>query len=184
MPEPMAAGRACYLALVAFSFLVPFAVQVLLVRFLGLFREKTIRQRGPVTAAMIGLLPVGGLFLAWLLTFSVRTTGGILWSGFYLLSVYLLSAYVYFHVFNMSETARRIRILAHGHRDGKVIKEELTQNYTPGEMVEIRIARLAALGEIERRGDRYISGRNCLLLPARAVFAFRRLLLLDQRRSE
>ena len=181
MPEGMTAARVCYLALLLFSSLVPFAVQAVLVRFLGLYRGNTIRQRGPAAAALIGLLPVGGLFLAWALVFSAGPAGEIFWSGFYLVAVYLLAAYVYFHVFNMSETARRIRILAHGHRDGKVIREELTQNYTREEMVEIRIARLEALGEIRRREDRYVSGSNCLLLPALAVFGFRRLLFPGQR---
>lgn len=180
MPEEMTAVRACYLALVLASFFIPFATQIILVRFLGLYRENTIRQRGPAAAALVGLLPVGGLFLVWLLAFSIRSLGGIFRAGFYLFAVYLLMAYVYFHVFNMSETARRIRILAHGHREGKVVKEELTQNYTRKEMVEIRIARLLALGEITRRGDRYASRGNLLLLPARAVFGFRRLLFPAQ----
>lgn len=181
MPREITTALNCYILLVLFSFLFPFSIQVVLVRFLGLYREQALRQKGPVAAALIGLLPLGGLFLVWLLAFSVRGAAAIFWSGFYLFAVYLLMAYVYFHVFNMSETARRIRILAQGHRSGKVVKDEMVQNYTPGQMIDLRVERLKALGEISLRDGRYLPGRMRLLPAARMVFFLRRFIFPDSR---
>ncbi len=176
MPGEIITARNCYILIILVSFLFPLAIQVILIRFFGLYREKAIRQKGPVAAALFGLLPLGGLFLAWLFVFFIRNTAAIFWSGFYLFAVYLLMAYVYFHVFNMSETARRIRILTYGHRQGKVVKQKLIQDYTRNKMVEIRVARLLALRELQQRDFSYLIGRGILLIPARGVFAFRRLL--------
>ena len=181
MAGEMTTVRNCYILLVLISFLFPFAIQVVLVRFLGLYREKSLRQKGPAAAALIGLLPLAGLFLVWLLVFSVRNAAVIFWSGFYLFAVYLLMAYVYFHVFNMSETARRIRILAQGHRSGKVVKDEMVQNYTPGQMIDLRVERLEALGEISLRDGRYLPSRMRLLPAARLVFFLRRVIFPDGR---
>ncbi len=157
---------------------IPFFVHLVISSLLGLYREKDFRQKGAVAAVLIGLAPLA-------LVFVVLGSGGQegsnrFWAGIYLLGVYLLFGYVYFHIFNMSETARRIRILSRGHRDGKVIKDELNRDYTRREMVETRIARLLALGEIRRRDSRYVGGRMFLLWPARAVFGFRRLLFPER----
>ncbi|MFH1039191.1 MAG: hypothetical protein V1789_11055 [PVC group bacterium] len=176
MLAPLTTARTCYILLVLFSFFIPFAVQIILVRFLGLYREKALRQKGPVAATMAGLLPVGVLFLAWLLVFSVRPFSAIFWSGFYLFSVYLLAAYVYFHIFNMSETARRIRILAQGHRAGAVVKDEMSQNYSPEQMIDLRVERLLALNEIALRGERYFPARGRLVKAAELVFFLRRII--------
>ena len=181
MPGEITTVRNCYILLVLASFFIPCAIQVILVRFLGLYREKALRQKGPVAAAFIGLLPLVGLFLLWLLAFSVRDAAAIFWSGFYLVAVYLLMTYVYFHVFNMSETARRIRILAQGHRSGKVVKDEMVQDYSPEQMIDLRVERLEALGEISLRDGRYLPSRMRLLPAARMVFFLRRFIFPDGR---
>jgi len=69
--------------------------------------------------------------------------------AFVTLSALLLS-HVYFHIFNMSETARRIRILI-----------EVTlgmgiafAGYDSLEMVRVRLERLKHLGQIESRGSK------------------------------
>ena len=161
-----------YCILVAFSIFLPIVIHLVISRRLVLYRAKALRQKGAIMSIIAGVLPLAGLFIV--LETAMGGKNGLFWRSFYLLGVYFLFGYVYFHVFNMSETARRIRILAHGHREGKVVKEELTQNYTRKQMVEIRIARLLALGELHRRNSNFIIGRGLLLMPARAVFAFRR----------
>jgi len=181
MPGEMTAVRNFFILLILLSFLIPFAIQAILVRFLGLYREKALRQKGPAAATLVGLLPLGGLFLAWLLVFSVRSAAEIFWSGFYLSGVYLLIAYVYFHVFNMSETARRIRILAQSHREGKVVKDEMIQDYSPEQMIDLRVERLEALGEISLREGRYLPGRMRLLPAAKLVFFLRRVIFPNGR---
>ncbi len=176
MEDALTTARTAYLLLVLISFFIPFAAQVVLVRFLGLYRRKPLRQKGPLVAALVGLLPVGGAFLAWLIFFSVLQPAAVFWAGFYLFSVYLLLAYVYFHIFNMSETARRIRILAQSHQAGLVVKDEMVQSYTAEQMIALRVDRLLALNEINLKDERYLPARGSLLPAAKMVFFFRRII--------
>ncbi len=164
--------------LIALSVLLPPLIHLIVSRGMGLYRDKALRQKGAIVSVIAG---AAVLLILFIVLEPARAPGsGWPWKIIYLLGIYFLFGYVYFHIFNMSETARRIRILAHGHREGRMVKEELTQNYTRREMVEIRVARLLALGELRKRDSRYIGGKGLLIPPARAVFAFRRLLRLDR----
>lgn len=63
-------------------------------------------------------------------------------------------AYSYFHFFNMSETARRIRMLIQIQQDGgEIRRENLIGTYTPQNMVQARLARLAQMHQISRSDD-------------------------------
>ena len=173
-----------FLLLVLFSFFVPFLVQLIIVRGLGRYKEKSLRQKGAIISILIGFFPIGLLFIIWFLLFATWGWMDFIWSGFYLFLVYLLLAYVYFHIFNMSETARRIRILAEGHQVGRIVKDEMIQNYPEEQMIAIRIDRLIALEEIKLEGERHLVDRGQLLIPARLVFAFRKILFPHERESD
>lgn len=62
--------------------------------------------------------------------------------------VALLLSHVYFHLFNMSETARRIRIVLEV-AEGRGVREAGYDNLS---MVRVRLERLKELGQIEARG--------------------------------
>lgn len=98
--------------------------------------------------------------------------------------VYNGLAYAYFHVFNMSETARRIRILLHVLAHGGVSADNLRSDYTPGDMVAVRLGRLEQMNQIARGPDgRFrITGR-LLLTAARAIRLWRHLLRFESRRA-
>jgi hypothetical protein len=68
----------------------------------------------------------------------------------YLVIVYNCLAYSYFHFFNMSETARRIRLLINLKLNGGVALAKPQADYQPGTMVRGRIERLLGLGQIEQ----------------------------------
>ncbi|MEK8015731.1 MAG: hypothetical protein VSS75_002605 [Candidatus Parabeggiatoa sp.] len=68
----------------------------------------------------------------------------------YALIVYNCVLYAYFHLFNMSETARRIRILLQLRELGSLTKEQLRDLYSPQNMVETRLNRLQKMGVICR----------------------------------
>ena len=165
-----------FILIVLISSILPFLTQLIIVRALGRFKEKALRQKGAIISILIGFIPTGGLFFLWAVLSGNSSVPGLFWSGIFLFSVYTLIAYVYFHIFNMSETARRIRILAESHRAGKIIKSEIVQNYTAEQMIAIRVDRLVALGEIKLRDERYSIARGWLLFPASLVFGFRRFL--------
>ncbi len=166
-------SRSIYFLLVALSLALPFLIHIFLARGLRLFREKTRRQEGAIMAVLAGY-PLCGLgFALWGILLPPR--GGLLLPGLALLLIYTGFAYTYFHLFNMSETARRIRILSRGAR-GDLEREEMAGEYTGEGMVRIRLERLGALREIEFREGRYRPGRLYFLLPARIVFACRRVI--------
>lgn len=95
----------------------------------------------------------------------------------YLFLIYGLSAYSYFHIFNMSRTARRIEILGKIGREG-IEKQELIKSLNTQDMLSGRLSRLVALNQLEERQGRYILKGRMLLLPAKIAFALRRLLFL------
>ena len=90
----------------------------------------------------------------------------------YLAVVYNGLGYGYFHFFNLSETARRIRLLIEVYLGVESGKEQ----YQPELMVKNRINRLVALGQLEEVQGRYrIKGR--LLLKAALLLEFYKRLL-------
>lgn len=58
-------------------------------------------------------------------------------------------AHLYFHIFNMSETARRIRVLI------QLDRNEAPAHYRPQRMLSQRLERLLALGWVEKNGDKF-----------------------------
>jgi len=98
-----------------------------------------------------------------------RPANDILLMIFFVLVVFNCAAYAYFHVFNMSETARRIRILLYLHEQGGADKDSLIAFYSPSNMIEARLERLVEMRQIALGSDgRYrISGK---LLPWAAHF--------------
>jgi hypothetical protein len=91
---------------------------------------------------------------------------------------YLLSGYIYFHFFNMSETAKRIKILTETSEEG-IKSSELFRRYTYQDIILNRLKRLLALGELRIAGDRYILGNRILLLPAKIVFGLRNIIFAN-----
>jgi hypothetical protein len=89
---------------------------------------------------------------------------------------YFAIAYSYFHLFNMSETARRIRILQELRRTGGMREEELRELYTEGDVVGVRLERMVAMGQLVRRGERFVLGGRALYFAARVVLFWRVLL--------
>ncbi len=94
----------------------------------------------------------------------------------YALLVALGLGYTYFHFFNMSETARRIRILRTIHRAGTLAPADLEALYRTPDIVRIRLERLVALGQIRAVDGRWVLAKRTLYLAARAVFWWRAML--------
>lgn len=83
-----------------------------------------------------------------------------------------LLAHIYFHIFNMSETARRIRILLE-------IREGVTPHhsiYEQDSMVSVRIGRLKELGQIAVKGENYVGKKTLLATAARIIYWHEKLL--------
>lgn len=95
---------------------------------------------------------------------------------FYSLMVFNLLGYSYFHVFNMSETARRIRLLTELAASGPIRKEGLSSIYSEQSMFDVRIVRLKSLGQLKEINGRYVLGQRPLYLAAQIVNLWARVL--------
>ena len=84
-----------------------------------------------------------------------------------------LLAHIYFHIFNMSETARRIRLLIE-IKEGS--ETPLAETYTPENMISIRLARLRELKQADWVEGRYFARNSWLLWTALAIHSHERLL--------
>ncbi|MEI8175836.1 MAG: hypothetical protein WCG78_03105 [Candidatus Omnitrophota bacterium] len=121
----------------------------------------------PVLMAIVALTPPGaGLF------------GSRVAACWFALAVYMLIAYSYFHIFNMSETARRVRILYEISSRGTAGVEELRAAYGGARIIEVRLERLQETGQIAQAGGRYTIRNPLLYTAARIIDAWRVLLRL------
>ncbi|MBE9531811.1 MAG: hypothetical protein IME98_03290 [Proteobacteria bacterium] len=78
----------------------------------------------------------------------------------YALIVFNLVGYTYFHIYNMSETARRVRILYDIYSKGSLAKSDIDESYKKDDMVAIRLERLLGLGQIRKeKGAYFLDGR-------------------------
>lgn len=94
--------------------------------------------------------------------------------------VYACLAYSYFHLFNMSETARRIRILSELYVAGPLSAQEISRLYSGEGLLEARLDRLVATQQLELRAGRYVRVPRLLYAAAwltrgwRSVLGFNR----------
>lgn len=90
------------------------------------------------------------------------------------LTITLGLGHVYFHVFNMSETARRIRILISLVQGLPTSK--LEGAYSSDGIIKVRLERLRSMGQISEVNGVYQTNPSLLLKIARAMKTFERLL--------
>lgn len=88
----------------------------------------------------------------------------------YMAAIYSFSAYTYFHAFNMSETSRRIRLLLYIGSRSSTKPEDLDTLYNAKEMYEIRLERLAALGQITECNNKYFIVSPLFAITARLFY--------------
>ena len=89
-------------------------------------------------------------------------------------------AYAYFHFFNMSETARRIRMLLQirGAGPAGLRVQELERQYSQKDMIEARLDRLVHMHQLSLAPDGcYRVARNTLLCAGRIMALWRCLVL-------
>lgn len=95
--------------------------------------------------------------------------------GLYVLITSLGFAHVYFHIFNMSETARRIRILTSAYAAQKEgVPRQCHVEYTPESMIEERIERLQAMRAVELKEGKFVSRFHPLLIATLIIDRYQR----------
>lgn len=93
-------------------------------------------------------------------------------AGFYayFFCLYSFAAYAYFHVFNMSETARRVRLLSYLGQRGQVSTEEVERIYQADDMTVARLERLVSLRQCSLKDGRYHGTGTLFPLVALGLF--------------
>lgn len=93
------------------------------------------------------------------------------------LVIYTLIGYCYFHFVNMSETARRIRILTEltEAREGLSLREIL-ERYNSRDIIDRRLDRLVNNGQLKCENGRYYIGNLTVLMMARFLAAAKRII--------
>lgn len=104
----------------------------------------------------------------------------IISSGLYVIVVYNCFAYFYFHIFNMSDTARRIKLLISiVYHNGMKTEKDIGQDYSTNKMISNRIERLIGMKQIrEIEEGKFIIGNNFLLFAANIVDLWKKILRL------
>ncbi len=95
---------------------------------------------------------------------------------FYCAVVYGCFSYAYLHLFYMGETARRLHILYELKLHGCLTREQLTQHYGAQTMLEVRLDRLVAMGQLKREGDRYVVQKRFLCWASGILMAWSKLI--------
>lgn len=152
-----------WLVLLCGSPLVFFTCHVLLQRA----RPGATPQGVALKACALGVLVVVGASLVW----QPQLTAGL-----YAALVAGAIGYAYFHLFNMSETARRIRILREIHQAGTLPVAAVHGLYEGDELIQRRLERMVTLGQIDLREQRYVLKGQTLYRAAQVVAAWRWLL--------
>jgi len=150
---------------------------------LARLRRNAPPQKVAFHASLGGAVPV--FFLLWESVF--RHAGPLATYALdviYCVIVYSALSYIYFHFYNMSETARRIRILCEIEQSGSVSPEELTSLYRTTDVVSVRLRRLVSLNQLHEEDGVYsIKGRT-LYWAGMAILFWRTVLGLDRTRDK
>ncbi len=128
-----------------------------------------------VSCALFGNIPFGIAAYALYLQ-RLSSTEEFISGIIYFLLVYNAIAYSFFHVFNMSETARRIKILSEIRTAGSLEVGDLRSCYSNREMLSNRIERLLASGQIQKKGTKFVLVSPLLYYAAKAVSLWGRVL--------
>jgi len=163
----------CAAVLVAAPAALPF-FHGALNRLLRVCGARAPRQAAAVLAVLLGC-PLA-LAACWRWSWTLEPRDWLVGSAAYALVAYLAFGYAYFHLYNLTETGRRIRILDEFRRGGAMTVEELEARYAPSGMLKVRLDRLVDLGEATLDQGRYRVKGFILLCCARALNVYRRLL--------
>jgi hypothetical protein len=121
------------------------------------------------------VLPVSILLVLFGLFGSITET--LLPTLIYSILVYLSLGYTYFHLFNMSETARRIRLLY--EIESGLYDPARGTGQAEATSIATRIERLEGLGQVQLRKGRYFIKGRTMLFGARVVWLWGMLLGID-----
>lgn len=160
-----------FLLILASTPLILLVSQGIIGRFLRLVGLPAQGQPVVILCFLAGYFPVGLVLWKVYLSGLAGESVSLATASVYAFVVYTVLGYAYFHVFNMSETARRVRIMREIYHSGRLAESELPSIYSIDAMLDNRMARLAALGQISVDGGRVRLKGRLLYNAARVISA-------------
>jgi len=169
-------GKAFYISLISIVVAVisVFFLQCVIIRIL-----KKIKKTFSNQILLILIVTCCSIFqmiclLFYISDFSVKTK---IYTLIYSLTGYFAIAYAYFQFFNMSETARRIKIVTRIYKNPDIKVYELKKVYNPELQILKRIERLKEMSQITLKENRYYIKNRFFLIPAIIINFWRKTLL-------
>lgn len=104
--------------------------------------------------------------------------GAGVWGTLEDIFVYCMLSYGYFHFVNLSESARRIRLLREMEEARLGLTEaQILGRYNAAEIVNRRLGRLLSTGQIKEQGGRLFIANPVMLISARIILFLKTFLL-------
>ena len=128
------------------------ALHIITSRIAGYFKRQVSAQKLALVCIVLGNLPLG--LLEWFLVLRYLDLAGQLWGAAYCILTYNAIGHVYFHLFNMTETSIRVRLLREIAVQEQTI-DEVIDRYNPSNSVGVRLQRLQDIGVVKQSGGRY-----------------------------
>ncbi len=164
----------------ASKMIVLLASSPLIVFLVHMAASRLVRNRSAqivvIISAFAGEILMALLLWNYVFRFSGAFAAGLATEIFYAFIIYNALAYTYFHLFNMSETARRIRILYEIDKKGALSQGEIAAIYGTSDILDIRLERLLAARQLEYVDGRYRPHGRLLYFASLAVAVWRNIL--------
>lgn len=157
-----------YLIFLACTPLLVFILHIAAARAFMRYKFDLPNQVVVIICSVVGHIPMAVAIWMVYLRY-VAAPVELTWAVIYSLIVYNALAYSYFHVFNMSETARRIRILYEIYTSKQLRMSDMAPLYNANDMLNSRLERLLSTRQIKLSHDRYLLDRRFLYYAARVV---------------
>jgi len=164
-----------FLLLVCSPILV-LALQMAFSRLFIRYRPDTSRHVIFAVCVAAGHIPMAAAVWWQVVRHLTLTPSELIWMAVYSLIVYNMLSYCYFHIFNMSETARRIRILNEIDRAQQLRASDIVSLYGVEEMLNARLDRLVKMRQLKQSGGRYVIDQRLLYIAAKVIVGARNLL--------
>jgi hypothetical protein len=158
-----------FLIILAFSPVLVLIIHSMISQIITRVRPEISRQLICIASSLIGNIPMAILLWHVVLKGLSERPSELTSTAIYAFIVYNTLGYCYFHLFNMSETARRVRVLSELNSAGKLTTEEIMSIYDIGDMFDVRIKRLLSMKQVEEVEGRYVLKKRFLFFTAKCV---------------
>jgi hypothetical protein len=140
------------LILLVFSPALILALHIIASRTAMYFKMQIPAQKLALVCIVLGNFPMG--LLVWLLVLRNLDLTSQFWGAVYCILTYNAIGHVYFHLFNMTETSIRVRLIREIAAQEQTI-DEVIDRYGPSNSVEVRLQRLQDIGVVKQSDDRF-----------------------------